>query len=166
MQSKKHLTKRQRDVIDDLFAGVVEEQQVLASHKVDRRLFDKWMADENFINEFDRRLASARRKSDLIIARFAYLAASKLALLTESENQETARRACLDIISLLRKDKPASQDETADNSENHPDELPPELAGRLLAALANAEAQPERFAESPLGAESPQGDEKQRTIQK
>jgi hypothetical protein len=122
--------------------------------------------DENFTNEFDRRLESARRKSDLIIARFAYLAASKLALLTESENQETARKACLDIISLLRKDKPASQDETADNSENHPAELPPELAGRLLAALANAEA--EALPESPLGAqpESPQGDEKQRTIQK
>lgn len=152
------ITKKQRDVIDDLFAGEANEQQILKKHKVNRRLYDKWLMDENFTNEFDRRLESARRKSDLIIARFAYLAASKLALLTESENQETARKACLDIISLLRKDKPASQDETADNSENHPAELPPELAGRLLAALANAEAE--------ALPESPQGDEKQRTIQK
>jgi hypothetical protein len=158
MSNPKHLTKKQCDVIDDLFAGVAEEQEVLARHNVDRRLFDKWMTDEIFIAEFDRRLASARRKSDLIIARFAYVAASKLALLTESENQETSRKACLDIIGLQQKDKPASQDDTADNPETRPADLPPELASRLLAALA--------ITESPQAQSSKRGNEIQGSEQK
>jgi hypothetical protein len=57
--------------------------------------------------------------------------------LTESANQETARKACLDIINLLRPNsepKPAEQDP----AEQLPD-LPPELASRLLTALAGAQ---------------------------
>jgi hypothetical protein len=165
MSNPKHLTKKQRDVLDDLFDGGADEQEILARHNISRRTYEKWLAEEIFVAEFDRRLASARRRSDLIIARFAYVAASKLALLTESESQETARKACLDIIGLLRKDKPSSQDQNADNPDNPPVEMAPEIAGRLLAAMANAEA--EALPESPLGAQPQplQRDEKQRLIQ-
>jgi hypothetical protein len=131
----KGITKKQRDVIDDLFAGETNEQQILKKHKVDRRLYNKWLNCENFVAEFERRLQSARHQSDLIIARFASIAAVKLVQLTDSTNSETARKACLDIINLLRPDsepKPAEQVE----SEQMP-ELPPELATRLLAALAS-----------------------------
>jgi len=136
MSNGSKLSKKQREVIDDLFTGVTEEQQILDNHKVDRRLFDKWMADVTFVAEFDRRLESARRKSELIIARYATVAASKLAMLTESESQETSRKACLDIIGLLRPDKKQSDSPEMDDSETRPADLPPEIASRLLAALA------------------------------
>jgi hypothetical protein len=134
MPTAKNLTKRQCAVIEDLFAGLADEREVLAKHKIDRRLYDKWLTDENFTREFDRRLESARRQSDLIIARYATLAASKLALLTESENQETSRKACLDIIGLLK--GPPEIHRPSDESPATSDELPPEIASRLLAALA------------------------------
>jgi hypothetical protein len=139
MPNNQRLTKRQREVIDDLFAGQISEQQVLDNHKVDRRLYDKWLADENFTDEFDRRVVAARRQSELIIARYAAFAAAKLVQLTESENQETARKTCLDIIGLLRPSSADSAQRPA--SSESPDELPPELASRLLAALAANDAQ-------------------------
>jgi hypothetical protein len=130
------ITKRQRDVLDDLFAGVSDEQDILEKHKVNKRLYDKWLAEGNFAAEFERRLNAARRQSDLIIARCATVAASKLVHLTESKNPETARKACLDIITLLRPDSAKPDADSSPENADAPAELPPELAGRLLAALA------------------------------
>ena len=139
MLNETKLTKKQLVVIEDLFAGELDEQKILEKHKVNRRLYDKWLADENFTEEFERRLKLAHRQSELIIARYATVAAAKLVQLTESENQETARKACLDIINYLR---PGAT--TTSVSEEKPEgerlpELPPELAGRLLAALASTQ---------------------------
>lgn len=137
MPDVKQLTKKQREVIDDLFAGELDEQQTLEKHKVDRRIYDRWLADESFAGEFDRRLKSAHRQSELIIARFATVAAAKLVELTSSENQETSRKACLDVINYLRQKAEPSPDERPE-AEKLPN-LPPELASRLLAALAASE---------------------------
>jgi len=136
MSNAKRLTKKQHAVIEDLFAGQIDEQEVLARHKVDRRLYDKWLADEKFVGELERRLKSAYRQSEMIIARYATFAAAKLVALTESENQETARKACLDIINYLRPNPEPRPDEQPE-AEQTPD-LPPELASRLLAALAES----------------------------
>ncbi|MGD0597691.1 MAG: hypothetical protein ABSA64_09270 [Sedimentisphaerales bacterium] len=134
MSNNNKITKKQRDVIDDLFAGELEEQQVFEKHRINKRLYDKWLTEENFAGEFDRRIKSAHRHGELIIARFANVAAAKLVQLTESENQETSRKACLDVINYLRqKAEPVPDDQP--EAEKLPD-LPPELASRLLAVLA------------------------------
>jgi hypothetical protein len=135
MSSTKEITKKQRAVIEDLFAGKLDEDGIFEKHKIDRRTYDKWLADDNFANEFDRRLKSAHRQGELIIARFAAVAAAKLVELTESTNPETARKACLDVINCLRQNNQPSPAEQAGEVEQPPD-LPPELASRLLAALA------------------------------
>jgi hypothetical protein len=137
MPDVKQLTKKQFAVIDDLFAGELDEQQVFEKHRINKRVYDKWQAEENFAGEFDRRLKSAHRQGELIIARFATVAALKLVELTSSENQETSRKACLDVINYLRQKAEPSPDEQPE-AEKLPD-LPPELASRLLAALAASE---------------------------
>jgi len=137
MPDVKQLTKKQLSVIDDLFAGELDEQQVFEKHRINKRVYDKWLTEDNFAGEFDRRVKSAHRQGELIIARFATVAAAKLVQLTESENQETSRKACLDVINYLRqKAEPNSDDQP--EAEKLPD-LPPELASRLLAALAASE---------------------------
>ncbi len=138
MRETKKLRKRQLAVIDDMFSGELDEQSVLAKHKVSRDVYNKWLADGDFVEEFDRRIASAHRQSGLIIARYAPLAAAKLVQLTESENQETARKACLDIISLpkIAAQKTEQSDKTKRDSENPAEQLSDETASRLLAALA------------------------------
>ena len=140
MPDVKPLTKKQLAVIEDLFAGELDEQQIFEKHRINKRVYDKWLAEDNFADEFDRRVKSAHRRGELIIARFANVAAAKLVELTESENQETSRKACLDVINYLRqKAEPSPDPDGQPEAEKLPD-LPPELASRLLAALAASKA--------------------------
>jgi len=141
MGKRKKLTKKQMAIIDDLFAGELDEQAVLAKYKVSRNLYDRWLTDEHFVVQFKERVERAYRQSELIIARYAPLAAAKLVQLTESESQETARKACLDIISFpgLAPQFTAGSDAvsaTAKQSAQVAQQLSPQTASRLLAALA------------------------------
>jgi hypothetical protein len=135
MPNTKTITKKQLTVIDDLFAGKIDEDGIFEKHKINRRTYDKWLAEENFAAEFDRRIKSAHRQGELVIARYASIAALKLVNLTESKSEETSRKACLDVINYLRqKAEPVTDEQPED--EKLPD-LSPELASKLLAALAN-----------------------------
>lgn len=152
MGKRKSLTKKQLAVIEDLFAGELDEQAVLNKHRVSRILYDKWLSDECFTRQFTERIGRAYRQSELIIARYAPLAAAKLVQLTESESHETARKACLDIISMISQQYLAPQSgprsagilagsnvagaATAKQTTPSTAQLPSETASRLLAALA------------------------------
>ncbi|MGD8786965.1 MAG: hypothetical protein PVJ60_06035 [Phycisphaerales bacterium] len=139
MSEEKRLSKRQLAVIEELFTGDLDEQDVLDKYKVSRTLFDKWQSDDNFTEQFDRRIASSYRQSAMLIARYAPLAATKLIQLTDSEKPETARRACLDIISMPmlqtgRKTQVLNEPQSTDTQQSPP--FSERTAGRLLAILA------------------------------
>jgi len=140
MSKQKQLTKRQLAVIEDLFAGELDEQAILDKHKISRNIYNRWLANERFTAQFNECIARAYRQSELIIARYAPLAAAKLVQLTESDKEETARKACLDIISFpsLASSLAAAGTAVAKHSglRESPIELSSETASRLLAALA------------------------------
>lgn len=133
------LSKKQLAVIEDLFASELDEAAVLQRHKVSRRLYNKWLADEDFAGAFAERIGRAYRQSQLIIARYAPLAAAKLVQLTESDSAETARKACLDIISMPTAYPRLAVAGTAMDPAGAHAELSPETASRLLAALAETD---------------------------
>ena len=141
MVKRKKLSKKQLAVIDDLFSGELDEQAVLEKHKVSRNVYNGWLADGLFTTEFDRRIISAHRQSAALIAKYAPLAAAKLVQLTESEKVETARRACLDIISLQALlDKRIDQPDESRLEKTYPlQQMTEKRASRLLAVLAQAE---------------------------
>ena len=89
-----------------------------------------------FKQEIDARIEAAIHQSKLVMARWLPLAAERLAQLTISEKDETARKACLDIISLHT---PETEQKTAQNAQTVQAKeikpLPPEIASKLLAAL-------------------------------
>ena len=135
-------TKRQLDVIEDLFADELDEQAVLEKHNVSTRLYNKWRADNAFIKQFERRIAAAHRQSAALIARYAPVAAAKLVQLTQSEKGETARKACLDIISMQTSattpppgGRPKPQTTGPDTPEHTP-QLTQKTAAKILAILA------------------------------
>ncbi len=138
---RKKLSKKQLAVIDDLFSGELDEQVVLQKHKVNRNVYNRWLANELFASEFDHRIMSAHRQSAVLIAKYAPLAAAKLVQLTESDKEETARKACMDIISLpaLLDKKIVQPGELQTTETQLPQQLTEQAAGRLLAALAQAE---------------------------
>ena len=133
------LSKRQLAVIEDLFAGELDEAAVLDKHKVSRNRYDKWLADEGFVAAFAERVGRAYRQSQLIIARYAPLAAAKLVQLTESDSAETARKACLDIISMPTAYPRLTVAGTETDPAGAHAELSPETVSRLLAALAETD---------------------------
>jgi len=141
MSKTTKLTKRQRAVLDGLFLGELDEQAVLDKHKVSRTLYERWLADERFATEFEERIMHSYRQSRVILARYAPLAAAKLVGLTDSEKEETARKACLDIIALHSPSRAdVKQTPTAKRKPDSPTpQLSPETASRLLAALAEDE---------------------------
>jgi hypothetical protein len=140
------LSSRQLEVIDEIFRGEVDEQSILDKYKVSRKLYNKWLADSNFTGELDRRIDAAYRQSAVLIARYAPLAAAKLVQLTESDKEETARRACLDIISMpllsgARKPPAKGVPEPAESPPQS--ELSDQTASRLLSALAEESTEKE-----------------------
>jgi len=140
MQERYALTKKQLSVIDEMFAGEMDVEAILERHNVTRRLYNKWLGDENFKAEFTRRIDWLNLQSQALIARYASLAAAKLVALTDSEKEEVRRKACLDIISLPR--LTAQKQTVSPDSDIEPAEiLHPETASRLLEALAQQKNQ-------------------------
>ena len=90
---KSDLTRKQHDVLDDMFSGAMSEEEVLKKHKVSRLVYRRWLCQEKFAEQFSFCIDSARRQGKLIVARFIPAAAAKLVGLTASEKEETARRA-------------------------------------------------------------------------
>jgi hypothetical protein len=108
------LSKKQRDVIADLFEGGMDEHTVMEKHNLSEKVYKKWLKEQAFQDELSWQMHSARRQSEMIISRYAPAAAAKLVSLTASEKEETARRACLDIMAqvteqILCTDKPENQ---------------------------------------------------------
>lgn len=129
---EKKLTKKQRLVIDGLFEDGLSERAVCEKYKVSAMVFARWMADENFIAELDRRTASALRHSQRLIAHHSPFAAAKLIALAESDKDETARKACLDIITASN----GSITDRAAGDDDSDCQITPETAEKILKTLA------------------------------
>ena len=133
--AEKRISKKQLAVIQDLLEADMDESETLAKHKISTAIYRKWLADEVFADELNFRIESAKRHSRLIIARYAPVAAVKLVKLTECEKEETARKACLDIIALPGPEDKPNQTES-DPACQPIEPLSPETAGKLLEFLA------------------------------
>ena len=123
------LTKKQLTAIDDLFNSAGDESQVLQKHNISRKFWNDWLADKNFTNEITARMEAAKRRSQIILSQHAPYAAAKLVELCQSENQETSRKAVLDILNLQ-----TNQSQIPDSPLPGLDE---QTASKLLAALAD-----------------------------
>lgn len=93
------LTVKQKEMMDALFEGISEEE-ALDKCNLTKGLFVQWSSSPNWIRAFDERLESLKRQTQTIIAAYQPVAAIKLIALTDSEKEETARHACLDVIKL------------------------------------------------------------------
>ena len=136
MARKKYLRKKQLDVLRDMFSSELDEQQVLDKHNVGAGVYSRWLADELFWAEFSRLVEAARLRSQALLARYSFVAAAKLIELTGSEKGETARKACLDIIALPKAANEKVRPSDVQQGVSEYQQLSPETAGRLLAALA------------------------------
>ncbi len=130
------LTQEQLEIIDDLFELGGDENAVIQKHNIDRKVFRGWLAEKEFADCVADRLKSSKLHSEILLSRYASFAASKLIQLCQSENQETSRKACLDILNLHK-------EQLLNTDENQPAEplpsIDPETASKILAVLAESE---------------------------
>jgi hypothetical protein len=141
---KGRLSRKQSTILDELFNSEqnMSEQQILQKHGVNEADYRRWQSEPVFVLEFEARMEALGRRSRLLIARYASYAAAKLIALTESENQETARKACLDIIDRIQKAENGGQNAESgiETSELSPQcQIAPELAEKILESLADRE---------------------------
>jgi hypothetical protein len=75
----------------------------------------------------------------------ANTAAGRLLILTQSDNEETAIRSCVEVLKLanqieeMKRAKQEAEAARAAAQKEEPRPLPPEIASKLFAALANVE---------------------------
>ncbi len=138
MAGRKYLSQRQLTVLDDLFNSELDEQAVLDKHKVRRSTYDRWLADKIFAERFKQYVSGLKRRSELLMAQYSQLAATKLVQLTGSEKAETARKACLDIISVpkIANSRDEQIDKAPKESSQQVEQLSEATASKLLTALA------------------------------
>ena len=151
MTKAKRLSVRQLAFLGDLFGGKLDEKQTLKKHRVSRRLYNKWLTDPTFAEQFDLRIAGLYRQSELLLAHNATKALEELMKLTKAEKGkkgkqgqkgekgETVRKACLDVIKMHLSPRVAGRPKGPGKKEAPPPdspELTPETASKLLAVLA------------------------------
>jgi len=138
MARRKYFIQRQLTVLDDLFNSDLDEQAVLDKHNVRRSTCDRWLADKLFAERFNQYVNGLKRRSELLMAKYSCLAAAKLVELTASDKAETARKACLDIISLPKDaaNRTEQSDKAQKDSSQQVEQLSDATASKLLAALA------------------------------
>jgi hypothetical protein len=146
LNSQKYLTKRQLAVIEDLLAGEMSECEVLKKHNVGTVVYRRWLSNRAFADELSFRLESARRESQMMIAKYGRIAAAKLIELTSSKKEETARKACLDVISAVVKQPEPGGGGANEDGADLPEEaqaagISPEKASKILEILSENERQ-------------------------
>ena len=131
------------------------EQDALKKHHVSRRLYNKWLTNSAFAEEFDQRIAGLYRQNALLIAHNASEAMGELMKLIKGKEEntegntggsakkpekgETIRKACLDIIKMHLSPRQTGRPKAPDKKATPPPELPrlsSKTAGKLLAVLA------------------------------
>ena len=136
MATAKRLSSRRLTLVEDLSAGDLDEQQVLDRHDVGRQIYYRWLGDRQFVEEVNQRVAGAYRRRSSPIARNARWAAATLVRLANSETPETARKACLDIITMKPSTGLAGHPAAPDDKVEGLSPICPQTASRMLALLA------------------------------
>jgi len=131
----RRLGKKQLAVVTDIFENALTETDALAKNRVTKWLYKKWLDNPAFTAELDARFDQALRRNKFLIAHYLPLAVQRLVQLTVSEKDETARKACLDLISLQSSDDGPEDSKNSQPQDNLP-ELSPEKASKMLAILA------------------------------
>ena len=106
------LTRKQFLAINDLFEAGGDEAAVLEKHKIKLAVWLKWQKDKDFNDEIARRMAALEMQGQILIAKYRPHAIAQLVQLCNSENNETSRKACIDMLNfVLLNKKPAEAEQ-------------------------------------------------------
>ncbi len=147
-QDKKTVSETEALVAVDKILKGDSEEQTLERHEIEPEDFDKLLNNPKFVLQVSNRIGLSIIRTKLLIAQFSQTATAKLIQLMDSDKEETARKACLDVITLATKQSDATiQKEKAAQiieEANTPAELTGDQASRMLAVLSENDGQGEQ----------------------
>lgn len=132
--------------VNEILKGESEDE-TLKRHRIEPEAFDKLLNNPKFVLQVSNRIGLSIIRTKLLIAQYAQTATAKLIQLTDCDKEETARKACLDVITLATKQSEATiQKEKVSQiieDANTPTELTEDQASKMLALLAEDDGQGE-----------------------
>lgn len=129
----KKLTKVHLNLIHSLVTEKGDVDAILKRQGVRNCTFRRWLDDDRFFAEFEKRVIS---QSEMLINRNRPIAAKRLGELIDSAREETSRKACMDVIGLAR----VGGERSVDSGEAGGGvQLSAGMASKLLATLADSE---------------------------
>lgn len=93
------LTIKQKELMDLLFDGKPIDDALLQC-SLTKGLYVQWSASPAWVRAYEERMDELKKQTITIIGAFQPVAAVKLIALMDSEKEETARHACLDVLRL------------------------------------------------------------------
>jgi len=103
------IINRHRRIAEALFLEQATPETIQAKFGVKPSLLARWLRQPEFQDLIDALADDSRRQARLLFARCATIAAGRLLKLVQSEKEETARKAALDILQHAFGAKGASQ---------------------------------------------------------
>lgn len=123
-------TKKMRAFLEDILTNRLSVETAMAKNSVSGELLKRWFSSPVFLQTLAKDTELAAKRADILISQNRITAAEKLVSLTNCDKEETARKACLDIIELTGKPENAEDKNTTPV-------FSPETAEKLLKILAN-----------------------------
>jgi len=131
--------KVKENVAVDVVKSELPIEEVLKEHGISEAEFEDWLVERSFQKQVELRVQAAKFRTALLLAKYAPLAMAKLVGLACSEKEETARKACLDIISLASTESVKNTQREMAEQVNEDEELvnlTEEQASKILGVLA------------------------------
>ncbi len=129
------VSKKYQKIIDKWIKNDGDETELTKKYHISYKKWANLLRDKYTINAIEGRVELAKRKSQLLKAKYLPLATAKLIELCNSENNETSRKACVDLIKEEIKEK-CTDSKTETGAEESGKEVNPETASTILAVLA------------------------------
>jgi hypothetical protein len=124
------VNKKQKNFLNDILEKRLPVERAMELSDIRGEVLCRWFSTPAFIGELARRIEIITKRADMVISQNRLTAAEKLVKLTSCDKEETARKACLDILELTAANK-------TQLSEDNGQAISGETAAKLLEILAN-----------------------------
>ncbi len=132
----KRLKKVQKEFIKEVFVNSLTQSQAMKMLEISPADYQKWLNEPPFRQELQNQMESALREGKMLIIRHCSLAAAKLISLANSEKEETARKACLDIIQTAQACIENQKIISKTDNQQQPQQISNGQAAQILEILA------------------------------
>jgi hypothetical protein len=94
------LTKKNIKIIDEWVRNEVDESELIEKYRISYKKLSKLLNYKQTKEEIEGRVEAAKKRSQLLLSKYLPLAMAKLIEQCNSENSETSRKACMDILAI------------------------------------------------------------------